>query len=172
MILARLIVGAWALSAISCSRPEPAPNVAVRPDLEPIPASAPSVDVGVQSPATATAAVNAEPPEPCASDGDCGYDPARGICGTDPRYNHQPPLIDQGILCYCEDHRCASLKVPPVPCESDASCAVRPDPRPHPVAASAAFPHERGKRCKDYRISTTCERTNICTMHRHACPSP
>ncbi len=105
----------------------------------------------------------------CAGDADCGYDPSRGACGDDPRYNRQPPIIDQGILCYCEEGRCATLNVPPVPCESDASCAVRADPRPHPVAASADFPHERGKPCKDYRISTTCERTNICTLHRHAC---
>jgi len=108
----------------------------------------------------------------CTTDADCGYDPSRGACGNDPRYNRQPLLIDQGILCYCEEHRCATLKVSPVPCESNASCAVRADPRPHPVAASAAFPHERGKPCKDYRISTTCERTNICTMHRHPCPGP
>src|SRR5262245_7695766 len=45
----------------------------------------------------------------CTQDADCGYDPSRGTCGNDPRYNRQPPLIDQGILCYCEEHRCATL---------------------------------------------------------------
>jgi hypothetical protein len=91
---------------------------------------------------------------------------------VDPSYNRQPPVVDQGIVCYCDDasHACATLRVPPVPCEGDESCAVDPSPRPHPVRASAALPHERGKRCKDFAIATTCERTNICTMHRLECP--
>ncbi len=105
----------------------------------------------------------------CLDDGDCGYDPAGDRCGSDPRYNRQPPIVDQGIVCYCEESRCAMLRVAPVPCEGDRDCAVRPDPRPHPVRASAARPHEAGRACRDFTLSTTCERTNICTMHRHRC---
>jgi hypothetical protein len=110
----------------------------------------------------------------CSRDADCGYDPAGDGCDSDPRSNRQPPLVDQGIVCYCDEaaRRCAILRVPPVPCESNASCAVSPDPRPHPVAASVEHPHERGRACRDFAISTTCERTNICTMRRHDCPSP
>jgi len=122
---------------------------------------------GTPRPPVATAA------EPgCAADADCGFDPTGGRCTADPRANRQPPLVDQGIVCYCEAARCATLRVPPVPCESDTSCAVRADPRPHPVAADAAHPHERGRACRDFVFSTTCERTNICTMHRPACPRP
>jgi hypothetical protein len=106
----------------------------------------------------------------CSGDSECGYDAARDACGAEPRFNRQPALVDQGIVCYCEAQRCALMRVAPVPCESDAGCAVNPRPRPHPVAASAEFGHERGKVCREYSISTTCERTNICTMHRHQCP--
>ena len=108
----------------------------------------------------------------CTADRDCGYDPASDVCDSDPRSNRQPPLRDQGVLCYCDDsaHRCATLRVPPVPCEGDGSCAVDPSPRPHPVAASAAHPHEKGRICRDFTIATTCERTNICTMTAHECP--
>jgi hypothetical protein len=105
----------------------------------------------------------------CASDADCGYDPVRERCAADPRANRQPLLLDQGIVCYCEGAACGTLRVLPVPCESDASCAVATDPRPHPVAAGAAHPHERGRPCRDFTISTTCERTNICTLHRLRC---
>jgi hypothetical protein len=114
----------------------------------------------------------AEVAAPCATDADCGYDPAVDRCASDPRANRQPPLCDQGIVCYCDEaaRRCATLRVPPVPCESDASCAVRLDPRPHPIAADAAHPHEHGRACRDFTLSTTCERTNISTMHRHTCP--
>jgi len=85
---------------------------------------------------------------------------------------HLPPLRDQGVLCYCDDsaRRCAILRVPPVPCEGDFSCAVSLAPRPHPVAADAAHPHQKGRACRDFTISTTCERTNICTMNVHDCP--
>ncbi len=120
----------------------------------------------------AAEAIPAASEPPCAADADCGYDPTEARCVADPRANRQPPLVDQGIVCYCEAARCATLRVPPVPCESDASCAVRADPRPHPVAADAAHPHERGRPCHDFTFSTTCERTNICTMHRLACPHP
>jgi hypothetical protein len=108
----------------------------------------------------------------CSADTDCGYDPAFDRCGTDPRYNRQPPIVDQGILCYCDppSHACALLKVPPVPCESDADCAVRHSPRPHPVRADRDNPRERGRPCLNLTLSTTCERTNICTLHRHECP--
>jgi hypothetical protein len=125
--------------------------------LAPPPAPTPTIDAPTP------------PPPACASDADCGYDPASDRCVADPAANRQPPLVDQGVICFCEG-TCAILRVPPVPCESDASCAVRADPRPHPVAASAAHPHERGRACHDFTLSTTCERTNICTMHRHRCP--
>jgi hypothetical protein len=133
---------------VAAARPEP-PPVEIPPRDEPAP-----------------------PPDPaCSSDADCGFDPARDRCRNDPRANRQPPLRDQGIVCYCEERArsCSTLRVPPVPCESDASCAVRLSPRPHPVAATVAHPHERGRPCRDFLFSTTCERTNICTMHRHAC---
>lgn len=113
------------------------------------------------------------PPLACASDGDCGYAPEAARCTADPRANRQPPVRDQGIICYCDAaSRCATLRVLPVPCESDASCAVRLDPRPHPVAASPAHPHERGRACRDFTLRTTCEHTNICTMDRLTCAHP
>ena len=106
----------------------------------------------------------------CVSDADCGYEPSRDACAADSRANRQPPLEDQGLVCYCDERRCALLRVPPVPCESDDACAVRAEPRPHPVAASAFHPHQRGRACRDYTIEATCERTNICTMHHLPCP--
>jgi hypothetical protein len=128
------------------------------------------------APRDARAIASAEPepppaPSPCHSDDDCRYDPVHDRCGNDPRFNPQPPVVDQGVICYCEDREklCAKLRVWPVPCEGDASCAVDLAPRPHPVASSPAHPHEHGKPCRDYVFSTTCERTNICTLHRHAC---
>ena len=110
----------------------------------------------------------------CRIDDDCGYDPAGNRCGNDPRYNRQPLLVDQGVICFCDDtaRTCQTLHVWPVPCEGDASCAVSVDPRPHPVPATVSRPHEHGKACADFTISTTCERTNICTMHRLACAAP
>jgi hypothetical protein len=125
------------------------------------------------APAPTLAPVASRPPRadpPCESDADCGYDPASDRCVADPRANRQPAIVDQGIACFCASSACAAMRVPPVPCESDASCAVDPEPRPHPVAADRAHPHERGRRCHDFVFSTTCERTNICTMHRLACP--
>lgn len=110
----------------------------------------------------------------CQSDAACGYDPESRACDSDPRSNRQPPIVDQGILCYCDEQaqRCRTFRVLPVPCESDGSCAVDPLPRPHPVAASAAFPHERGRPCRDFTIATTCERTNLCTMRSLVCSPP
>jgi hypothetical protein len=107
----------------------------------------------------------------CRVDEDCGFDPATGACGNDARFNAQPPIVDQGVLCSCEAARCGTLRVWPTPCESDASCAVALAPRPHPVAASVAEPHAR--RCvAGVGYAATCERTNICTMHRGACTGP
>jgi hypothetical protein len=105
-------------------------------------------------------------------DSDCGYDPRRDRCDNDGRLNQQPPVVDQGVDCYCDDTArvCSRLRVWPVPCEGDESCAVNLTPRPHPVAASVEHPHERGKRCVNGRYRTTCERTNICTMHVLDCP--
>jgi len=146
-------------SFFACGK-APAPIPPPRPSPEPIAPLAPADEPPVAPP----------PPLACAADADCGYDPGGDLCVADPRANAQPPLIDQGIVCYCDDGaRCATLRVPPVPCELDSSCAVRRDPRPHPVAADAAHPHERGRRCRDFEIATTCERTNICTMHRLVC---
>ncbi|WP_437481559.1 hypothetical protein WME75_38150 [Sorangium sp. So ce1014] len=109
-------------------------------------------------------------PAACGGDADCGYDPASERCGADPRLNRQPPVTDQGIVCYCDAGACALLRVLPVPCEGDHDCAVAHEPRPHPVRATRERPHEKGRPCRDLTLSTTCERTNICTLHRHACP--
>ena len=110
-------------------------------------------------------------PVGCRSDADCGYDPASNRCGSDPRLNKQPPIVDQGILCYCESARaaCELLRVLPVACEGDFSCAVGLDPRPHPTRATRERPHERARPCRDLPFTTTCERTNICTLRRVKC---
>ncbi|WP_438015997.1 hypothetical protein WMF18_34900 [Sorangium sp. So ce315] len=109
-------------------------------------------------------------PAACTDDAGCGYDPATERCGADPRLNRQPPLTDQGIVCYCDAGACALHRVLPVPCEGDSDCAVANEPRPHPVRATRERPHEKGRPCRDFTLSTTCERTNICTLRRHACP--
>jgi hypothetical protein len=145
---------------VACS-PAPAP-------ISPQVVAVPPITSAIEAPP----APQAPPPPPlaCEADADCGYDPAGDRCVADPRANRQPPLVDQGIVCFCDDRGlCATLRVPPVPCESDESCAVRLDPRPHPVAADASHPHERGRACRDFTLATTCERTNICTMHRLSC---
>ncbi|WP_437687729.1 hypothetical protein [Sorangium sp. So ce176] len=110
-------------------------------------------------------------PTACANDAGCGYDPASERCGADPRLNRQPPITDQGIVCYCDAGACALLRVLPVPCEGDHDCAVAHEPRPHPARATRERPHEKGRPCRDLTLSTTCERTNICTLRRHACPA-
>ncbi|WP_437777773.1 hypothetical protein [Sorangium sp. So ce1097] len=109
-------------------------------------------------------------PTACTDDAGCGYDPATERCGADPRLNRQPPLTDQGVVCYCDAGACALLRVLPVPCEGDSDCAVAHEPRPHPVRATRERPHEKGRPCRDLTLSTTCERTNICTLRRHTCP--
>lgn len=118
----------------------------------------------------------------CRTDADCGYDPTTGRCGADPRLNKQPPLEDQGLICYCDDaaRTCALLRVEPVPCEGEAACAIALDPRPHPVRATRERPYEKPKLClppkpgtpHETRYDTTCERTNICTMHVRDCKAP
>jgi hypothetical protein len=119
------------------------------------------------------------PEPPCQRDDDCGYDPTARRCGADPRFNKQPPLVDQGVVCYCDagTSACALLRVDPAPCEGDTSCAVRLDPRPHPVRASAELPYEKPRACRPPKPGqpratlrhVTCERTNICTMFTREC---
>jgi hypothetical protein len=140
------------------------------------PAPPPIATSSVPAPPPAASSVG-EPPvaprePPCSRDADCGFDPVAVRCGNDPRLVRLPPLVDQGPSCFCDEARraCALLRALPVPCEGDGDCAVDPSPRPHPVRATAARPHERGKRCRDYAIATTCERTNLCTMHPLECP--
>lgn len=143
---------------------DPAPHAEIPQDLQPIePLSPPPREA------------------PCAADSDCGYDPRSGRCGADPRWNKQPPVLDQGLICYCDPARsCALLRVDPVPCEGEESCAVRLDPRPHPARATPEHPYRKPRRCAPPRASdrreedlyTTCERTNICTLHRRECASP
>jgi hypothetical protein len=154
----------------------PRPEAAAAPTSSAIPSAPPDLrerDPGSASAAQPGSSSPAPDPAPsaCRTDAECGYDPTSDRCGSDPRYNRQPPLVDQGIVCYCDEpaHACALLRVAPVPCEGNHVCAVHKDPRPHPVRASSAHPHERGRPCRDFTIKTTCERTNICTMHRLAC---
>ncbi len=116
---------------------------------------------------------------PCRTDADCGYDPSSMVCGTDPRFNKQPPVIDQGVICYCEktNNACSLLRVLPVPCEGDTSCAIVLEPRPHPIRATAEHPYQKPKTCTKPKPRTpsvtvhhaTCERTNICTMLSREC---
>ena len=171
----RLAPGLLAVLSMACDTPPTAWPLTPAPPISRVPPipRAPATPGEAPSPPVA--------PEPaCAGDADCGYDPARDRCVADPRANRQPPLLDQGLVCYCDGARCALLRVPPVPCESDASCAVGAEPRPHPIAADAAHPHPRGRPCRefsgpglrpwDFVTSATCERTNICTLRRLSCP--
>lgn len=172
------------LSALLLACTPPAvPHDGSRPDVAALfPTAAPG---GPPEPAPApTASVSAAPsPGPaCRTDDDCGYDPVGRRCGADPRFNKQPPLVDQGIVCHCDasTRGCALLKVEPAPCEGDTSCAVRMDPRPHAVRADAAHPYEKPRACRAPRAGgprrteywATCERTNICTMHTRECAQP
>lgn len=155
----------------------PRPDVsALFPDpaLSSAPADAPSHDPTKLTPP--------EAPSPrCATDEDCRYDPAGKRCGTDPRFNKQPPLVDQGIVCYCDKARaCDVLRVDPAPCEGDTSCAVWMEPRPHPARADAEHPYRKPGSCRAPKAGesrrtdryVTCERTNICTMFTRECAAP
>jgi hypothetical protein len=151
-----------ALSSLLACSPTPSPA--------PEPSFATSAPVATVDVAKILASASADAaPLPCDKDEACGYDAAHDRCGTDPHFNKQPELVDQGIVCYCEHARCEMFRALPIPCEGDDGCATRDDPRLHPVPSSPKFPHEKGKRCKDFTVSTTCERTNICTMHRLSC---
>ncbi|HVY47074.1 MAG TPA: hypothetical protein VHB21_14400 [Minicystis sp.] len=150
------------LVAIGCDAPAPAAAVPTPP-----PAASP------RAKAPAPPRRPELPPErlTCASDEGCRFDPVTEQCGNDPHYNRQPDMVDQGVICHCDGGRCGTLRVWPVPCESDDSCAVALAPRPHPVAASARAPRLPRTACAfGATYSVTCERTNICTLHRHACP--
>lgn len=111
---------------------------------------------------------SAAPEPPCRADTECRFDPSSVRCGTNPSFLPQPEIVDQGHLCYCDDARgsCEHLRVLPVPCESDASCAVDPLPRPRPVAASGALPHRAWTEVAGFAYAVTCERTNICTLRK------
>lgn len=157
--------------------PDPAGSIAptTDPTVTPLspaqPSSPPHLSTSAPAPGPA--------PAPCQADQDCGYDPTHRTCGADPRFNKQPPLVDQGIICYCDSvtRACGTLRVDPAPCEGDTSCAVRLEPRPHPVRASAAHAYEKPRACRTPRVGeprrtlrhVTCERTNICTMHIREC---
>ena len=181
------------LSLLACSACAPAaqPPEGPRPDVGALFGSAaipsetatlpPPPDTASPDGGTTTQSPQPAPP-PCQSDEECGYDPTSGRCGADPRWNKQPPLLDQGLVCYCDppSRACALLRVEPVPCEGEPSCAIRLDPRPHPVRASAEHPYAKPKKCvppmraaaRRTDLFTTCERTNICTMHTRECALP
>lgn len=154
--------------------------LAPRPSSLPAGSAAPSPPSSPFPPSPASPASPEQPP--CGSDADCGYDPTTARCGADPRWNKQPPLVDQGLVCYCDtaSRACALLRVEPVPCEAESSCAIRFDPRPHPVRASSAHPYQKPRRClppwgtqaSAEELFTTCERTNICTLNRRVCAVP
>jgi hypothetical protein len=181
---ARLFLGPFALGAgLACApsapRPESPPAAATAAASPPAPPAA----TATAEPEPTAAGAQKPPQQPaCRSDDDCGYDPGNGRCGTDPRFNKQPPLVDQGLVCYCEtaSSACSLLRVDPAPCEGDKSCAVRLDPRPHPIRAGAEHPYAKPRACRAPRTGqaserdryVTCERTNICTMHTRECARP
>lgn len=179
--LARTLAPAFA-ATLACAPAAPPPPPA--PELPPPPALLlPAPELPATSPSQSTT-TSATPPleAPCRNDDHCGYDPAHARCGTDPRFNKQPPLIDQGLVCYCQPDAgtCALLRVDPAPCEGDTSCAVRLDPRPHPIRKSAEHPYAKPRKCRaakagqpsERNLFVTCERTNICTMHTRECARP
>lgn len=186
LLLSRRPVSLLFLGCLSCG---------CGPQIAPPPETLPRLDGLFLPPSIEdSSAVSAPPPPPsatpalapaqasCQSDSDCGYDPTSARCGSDPRFNKQPPLVDQGIVCYCDEgsRACSLLRVEPVPCEGEESCAVRLDPRPHPVRATAEHPYRKPARCLPPRgaqrraeeLFTTCERTNICTLNRRECAVP
>lgn len=173
--LATLTLALATLSACAPAAPAPlGPSPSTEALFPPAPATADS-----HSPLATTTTAPVAPRPPCRSDDDCGYDPANVECGTDPRFNKQPAVIDQGLICYCDaaTSACALLRVEPAPCEGESSCAVRLDPRPHPVRVNAEHPYRKPRACRAPKIAgqgerdlfTRCERTNICTMHTREC---
>ncbi len=182
-IVAPSMLAALVALAAACS-PAPPPPDDPRLDVSALfPTAAPSL--ASPPPAETTAPIATVAPAEtaaCRADDDCRYDPVGKRCGADPRYNKQPPLVDQGIVCYCDATAasCALLRVDPAPCEGDTSCAVRLDPRPHPVRADAAHPYRKPRACRSVKPGAarrtdrhaTCERTNICTMHTRECGEP
>ncbi|MBK8251977.1 MAG: hypothetical protein IPK82_04845 [Polyangiaceae bacterium] len=175
------------IAVCAACTPEPPLSPGPRPNVSALfAAPPPTVEPPIPEANAAAETTVAEPfqPEPfeCVSDDDCRYDPSHVRCGTNRAFNKQPPVIDQGIICYCEQTpntkaQCAILRVDPAPCEGEASCAVRMDPRPHPIRADAAHAYQKPGVCiapkkgETRRIDryTTCERTNICTMHVREC---
>jgi len=120
----------------------------------------------------ATQTASPADPQSCNADNDCGFDPETKQCGPHPSFNHQPPLKDQGIICYCEQKRCAQLGIQPIPCEGDFDCGILLEPRPHPVFFKSSAPNAlHHTACSEgIRYTATCERTNICTLNRIPCP--
>lgn len=184
-LILRCSLAAAALLVTAC-HPPPPPQQGPSPDVPSLFATAAlpaSAERGAGwTDATQSPATPLPPQAPCRTDDDCGYDPRNHRCGTDPAFNKQPPLVDQGLVCYCEEamSTCALLRVEPAPCEGESSCAVRADPRPHPVRATADLPYVKPRYCRPPRGTeqrridrfTTCERTNICTMHTRECARP
>jgi len=173
-------LGAAALGAAACASP---PALERGPDLGALFLAAPPRSAAPEPPRSASGAPAPAPAAataPCSTDDDCGYDPIHRQCGADPRYNKQPPIVDQGLICYCEAGACALLRVEPAPCEGETSCAIHLDPRPHPVHIDAAHPYQKPRLCLPPRrgqrsaseLIATCERTNICTMSRRECARP
>ena len=184
--LSRGAAASLAALVLACA-PSPAPQDGPRPDVSALfataaPAGDPPAETAAPAATAAPTAIVAPAPEAtCRADADCGYDPVGRRCGADPRFNKQPPLVDQGIVCYCDAAQsCALLRVDPAPCEGDTSCAVRLDPRPHPIRADAAHPYRKPQACRKVKPGgarrtlhhVTCERTNICTMHTRECGEP
>ena len=94
-------------------------------------------------------------------------------CALPRRSPRQPAAPDRrsGRRLLLRGRSLRRARVLPVPCESDASCAVSVDPRPHPIASGSGAPSRAGRPCRDFVLSTSCERTNLCTLHRLPCPS-
>lgn len=166
----RAVTAMLALGLPACAPPAPPPSGTARIDklFPPAPSLTPSASASENFPE-----IKPKDEERCARDLECGYDPVGRACGTDPHFNKQPPIVDQGIVCYCDQGECALLRVDPVPCEGDQSCTILSEPRPHPARASSAHPPVKKPACSagaKEAYFATCERTNICTMFRKECP--
>jgi hypothetical protein len=112
------------------------------------------------------------PASPCSSDDECRLDVGAGACAVDAALAATTPLVDQGTTCLCEGGACRSLTAQPVACEGDHSCAVRLTPRPHPVRrglSSSDVPEVPCSAGATQALRVTCERTNLCTLHRAPC---